>query len=156
MRGRSARAVTIVPGMSGESDGMQRIALQLRLNDFDVLGHLNQAVYHALMEQGRIALLTDLGPDSNEYVLARVELDYRREVPFEMREVVLESGVERVGRSSVRIVQRVVRPDGELAAEGVSVIVGWDPGRRRSRPLTDAEREALSARLIGAPAAGTA
>jgi len=139
--------------MSGDNDRLLRVNQQLRLNDFDVLGHLNQAVYHELMEQGRIALLSGLSADSNQYVLAHVELDYRREVPVSMREVVVESGIERVGRSSVRLLQRIIRPDGELAAEGVSVLVGWDRERRASRQLTDAEREALEARTLAAPAA---
>ena len=139
--------------MSGDSDALLRTRLQLRLNDFDVLGHLNQAVYHELMEQGRIALLTSLDADSNQYVLARVELDYRREVSTAFREVVVETGVERVGRSSVRLLQRVLRPDGELAAEGASVLVGWDAAARGSRLLTDAERAGLTARLVAAPAA---
>jgi acyl-CoA thioester hydrolase len=141
-----------VPRMSSDSAGLLRHTLQLRLNDFDVLGHLNQAVYHELLEQGRIALLSSVGGDSNAYVLARVELDYRREVPLPMREVVVESGVERVGRSSVRLVQRVLRSDGELAAEGAAVLVGWDPAKRGSRVLSEAERAGLTARLVGAAA----
>jgi acyl-CoA thioester hydrolase len=151
--GAARGAASIVLGMSGDNDRLQRVTLQLRLNDFDVLGHLNQAVYHELLEQGRIALLTGLSADSNQYVLAHVELDYRREVPVPTREVVVESGVERVGRSSVRLLQRVVRPDGELAAEGASVLVGWDRERRSSRQLDDAERASLEARLLAAPTA---
>lgn len=133
-------------------NGPLRQTLQLRLNDFDVLGHLNQAVYHELLEQGRIGLLSSVSADSNAYVLARVELDYRSEVPVPTPEVTVETGVERVGRSSVRLVQRVLRPDGTLAAEGAAVLVGWDPAARRSRPLSDAEREGLSARLSQAAA----
>ena len=37
-----------------------------------------------------------------------------------------------------------MRNDGEVAAEGRSVLVAWDREARRSRPLTDAEREQLS------------
>src|SRR5437868_13521390 len=102
--------------MDPDTTGMLRRTLQLRLNDFDVLGHLNQAVYHELLEQGRIALMTSLGEDSNQFVLARVELDYKREVPVPMHEVVVETGVEQVGTSSLRLRQRVVRSDGVLAA----------------------------------------
>ncbi len=131
--------------MSDGNGGALRIELQLRLNDFDVLGHLNQAVYHELLEQGRIALLTSLSSDSNEYVLAHVELDYRREVPVPTRTVVVETGVERVGTSSVRLAQRLLRPDGEIAAEGVSVLVGWDRETRSSRPLREAEKQAYAA-----------
>ncbi|MDO8188864.1 acyl-CoA thioesterase [Conexibacter sp. JD483] len=131
--------------MSDGNGSAVRVSLQLRLNDFDVLGHLNQAVYHELLEQGRIALLTQLASDSNEYVLAHVELDYRREVPVPTREVVVETSVERVGSSSVRLAQRLLRPDGEVAAEGVSVLVGWDREARSSRKLRDDEKQAYAA-----------
>lgn len=141
----------IVPRMSGDATGPLRQTLQLRLNDFDVLGHLNQAVYHELLEQGRIALLSSLSTDSNAFVLARVELDYRREVPASMREVTVESSVDRVGRSSVRLRQRVLRPDGELAAEGFAVLVGWDPLARASRTLSDGERAGFGG-AVGAAA----
>lgn len=138
--------------MNEATDGVVRLTLQLRLNDFDVLGHLNQAVYHELLEQGRIGLIAGLRADSNEFVLGRVELDYRREVPASIREVQVETSVAGYGRSSVRLAQRVLRPDGVLAAEGVAVLVGWDGAARRSRPLSDAERTALAARVVAAPA----
>lgn len=138
--------------MSDGNDGVVRLTLQLRLNDFDVLGHLNQAVYHELMEQGRIALLSSHGADSNEYVLAHVSLDYRREVPAPTREVVLETTVEGIGTSSLRLAQRVLRPDGELAAEGLSVLVGWDREARSSRRLTEREKQTLAARAAGSAA----
>ncbi|MDO8209227.1 thioesterase family protein [Conexibacter sp. CPCC 206217] len=138
--------------MSDATDRTLRLTLQLRLNDFDVLGHLNQAVYHELLEQGRIGILTALGADSNRYVLARVELDYRREIAATVREAILETSVEGYRRSSIRLSQRVLRPDGELAAEGFTVLVGWDGDARRSRPLDAAERAALAEWIVPAAA----
>ena len=134
------------------TDRPLRLTLQLRLNDFDLLGHLNQAVYHELLEQGRIAMLASLAADSNGYVLARVELDYRREIAERLREAIVETSVEGFGRSSIRLTQRVLRPDGELAAEGLTVLVGWDRDARRSRPLNDSERAALAERVVPAAA----
>lgn len=137
--------------------GPVRTAARPRWNDYDLLGHLNQAVYHELLEQGRVALLAQAGADSRRFVLARVELDYRREVAYPDRELVVETGVERIGRASVRLAQRVVRGDGEVAAEGVTVIVGWDPRARTSRPLDDSERAALARHAVdGAAAAAEA
>jgi acyl-CoA thioester hydrolase len=130
--------------MSTGSHEVARRRLQLRWGDFDLLGHLNQAVYHELLEEGRVALLAAAGTHSLQFVLARVELDYRTEIPSSHREVTVETGVEQIGRSSVRLLQRVVRTDGAVAAEGISVIVGWDGEARASRPLSDAERSALA------------
>src|SRR5437870_2853948 len=64
----------------------QRIPVQLRWRDMDMLGHLNQSVYHELLEEGRAALIWALlqrvgsDPAHGAYVLAHVDLDYHREV----------------------------------------------------------------------------
>jgi len=56
-----------------------RIGLLWRV--MDMLGHLNQFVYHELLEKARVVLLTDIatsaGSSFGTWVLVRVELDYR-------------------------------------------------------------------------------
>ena len=43
------------------SDGFQHsINVQLRWRDMDMLGHLNQSVYHELLEEGRAAIMTEI------------------------------------------------------------------------------------------------
>lgn len=120
-----------------------RIGIGLRWRDMDMLGHLNQAVYHELLEEGRGALFASLGGVSFPFVLVRVELDYRREVRRDHGTVDILTRVERVGSKSVALAQQVALPDGTVAADGTSVLVAWDPHARGSRELTDAERAAL-------------
>jgi acyl-CoA thioester hydrolase len=123
-----------------------RITIGLRWRDMDMLGHLNQAVYHELLEEGRGALLQSMeGADSFPFVLVRVELDYRHEVRKDHGSVEVVTRVERVGSKSITIGHEIVRGDGVVAAEGRSVLVAWDPQGRGSRALTDAERAALAA-----------
>ena len=122
-----------------------RIRIGIRWRDLDMLGHLNQAVYHELLEEGRAALFGSLLESSFPFVLAHVELDYRSEVRKDHGFVEVVSRVEKTGRSSVTIGQRVELPDGTVAAEGSSVLVAFDPESRRSRGLSAAEREALGA-----------
>jgi len=73
-----------------------------------------------------------------------VSIDYLAEVTIDIREVVVESEIASVGRSSVRFKQRVVLEDGTVAAEAEAVLVAWDRDARASRPITDNERAALS------------
>ena len=55
------------------------VRVPVRWRDLDLLGHLNQAVYHEYLEEARGALMASLGADNRfPFVLARVELDYRR------------------------------------------------------------------------------
>ncbi|HEX2087131.1 MAG TPA: thioesterase family protein [Solirubrobacteraceae bacterium] len=128
-----------------------RTRIDVRWRDLDMLGHLNQSVYHELLEEGRAALFQQL--DALEaFVLARVELDYRLEVRRDHGPVEIVVRITRVGRSSVTVEHDVVRDDGEVAATGSSVLVAWDPEARRSRPLGDAERARLTDALGATPA----
>jgi acyl-CoA thioester hydrolase len=117
----------------------------------DMLGHLNQSVYHELLEEGRAALMTELihraGGDRahGAFVLAHVDLDYHREVRKDHGEVEVRVRLADVGRSSLRLEHEVCLPDGEIAASGVTVLVAWDPATRGKRVLTGAERAALAA-----------
>jgi acyl-CoA thioester hydrolase len=122
-----------------------RISIGLRWRDMDMLGHLNQAVYHELLEEGRGALFTSLGGMSFPFVLVRVELDYRHEVRRDHGTVDVLTRVERVGGKSVTLAQEMLLPDGTVAAAGSSVLVAWDPQARGSRELTEDERAALAA-----------
>lgn len=111
----------------------------------DALGHVNQAVYHELLEEARTALITGLPtPQKGAFVMARVELNYRREIPLHDRYVEVTMRVESIGRSSLTVSQQIFRSDGELAADGLSVLVAWNAAQRGSRPLSDDERAMLS------------
>jgi acyl-CoA thioester hydrolase len=116
----------------------------------DMLGHLNQSVYHELLEEGRIALIADLmrrggdGQVNGGFVLAHVDLDYHAEVRKDHGEVHIVVRVARVGTSSIDLEHEVKLPDGRLAASGKSVLVAWDLGNRTKRALSDVERAALS------------
>jgi acyl-CoA thioester hydrolase len=126
------------------------VSVQLRWRDMDMLGHLNQSVYHELLEEGRAALMTEVsrrvGADHSHgaFVLAHVDLDYHAEVRKDHREVEVVVRVAGVGTSSIRLEHEVRLPDGTLAASGKTVLVGWDPARRGKRALTQAELDALS------------
>ena len=121
-----------------------RTRIDVRWRDLDMLGHLNQSVYHELLEEGRAGLFHEIDA-LDAFVLARVELDYRAEVRRDHSPVEVVVRLGRIGRSSVTVEHDVVRNDGVVAAAGSSVLVAWDPAERRSRPLADDERDRLNA-----------
>ena len=92
------------------------------------------------------ATLGDAG-DSWDLVLARVAIDFRRELRLEDEEVVVSCTLERIGNSSLTLREQIRTRDGELAAEAEAVLVARDRELGRSRPLTDAEREAFERAL---------
>jgi acyl-CoA thioester hydrolase len=121
-----------------------RVRIALRWRDMDMLGHLNQSVYHELLEEGRAALFAPLFESGSwAFVLVRVELDHRHEVRRDHGHVDVVARVASVGRSSVAVDNHVLLPDGTVAAQGRAVLVAWDPASRGSRPISENERALL-------------
>jgi acyl-CoA thioester hydrolase len=122
------------------------VPISLRWRDMDMLGHLNQAVYHEMLEEGRAGLFRALHEQGHgfAFVLVRVELDYKHEIRHDHGTVDVVVTVASVGRSSVTISHDVVLSDGTVAATGSSVLVAWDMSERTSRELTDGERRVLA------------
>jgi acyl-CoA thioester hydrolase len=129
----------------------KRIAVRWR--DVDALRHVNNAVYATYLEECRDGWLEQaLGDDGAmwDYVLARVAIDFRREIGLEEEAVLGRATLVRIGTSSLTLREEIRLLDGTLAAEAESVIVARERETGRSRPLTDAERAALEAVLPAA------
>jgi len=122
-----------------------RKRIEIRWTDLDMLGHLNQAVYHEYLEEARGTLFEQLGAITElfAFVLARVELDYRHEVRKDHGHVEVLVRVQAVGRTSITVRNTILLPDETVAADGIAVLVAWDPEQRGKRELTQAEREGL-------------
>jgi acyl-CoA thioester hydrolase len=120
--------------------------IEIRWRDMDAYGHVNNAVYLTYLEEVRDEWLTlALGPDGSawDYVLARVEIDFRRELTQGDDRVLARCRLESLGTSSLRTREELSTPEGEVAAEGLAVLVARDRESGRSRALTERERTAL-------------
>ena len=124
--------------------------LAVRWRDLDSLGHVNSAVFLTYLDEGRVGWLAAVlggGFDAAQYVVARVELNYRAEIPLGTQYVETYHAVSLVGRSSVTLDERVATPDGTIVADGRTVLVMWEPVAHHSRPLSPQEHGALAAIL---------
>lgn len=122
--------------------------IEIRWRDVDAYRHVNNAVYATYFEECRDELVEILlaGVGSPwDYVLARVAIDFRRELTQDDGEILVTSAVEHVGRSSIRLREEIRTLDGALSAEAEAVLVARDPATGRSRPLVDAERAVFEA-----------
>jgi acyl-CoA thioester hydrolase len=112
---------------------------------------VNNAVYATYLEECRDEwlerVLGELG-DPWDFVLARVAIDFRRELTLEDDAVVVTCALERIGRSSVHLREEIRTRAGELSAESEAVLVARDRRTGRSRPLSEAERAAIGRDLV--------
>ena len=122
---------------------MHEKEIEIRWRDLDPYGHVNHAVFLTYLEEVRDEwLIAAVGDDALGYVVARVEIDYRRELTQKDDRVVARIGLDSLGTSSVRTVEELHVKDGDLAAEAKAVLVACNE-QHRPRPLTDEERAVL-------------
>ena len=120
--------------------------IEIRWRDVDAYQHVNNAVYATYLEECRdewVERALDGVGDPWDFVLARVAVDFRRELRLEDEEVVVSCRLERIGSSSFTLREEVRTRDGELSAESEAVLVARDRDTGCSRPLHDDERAAF-------------
>jgi acyl-CoA thioester hydrolase len=115
-----------------------RYDIQVRFADMDMMGHLNNAGYATYSEAARLAFLATSGLTGVSIILARLAIDFRRQVRLG-EAVRVESWVEAIGTSSFTMRQEMFAA-GELAAEISSVLVHFDYERNRSVPISEVAR----------------
>jgi acyl-CoA thioester hydrolase len=121
-----------------------RVAVDLRLRDVDRLDHVTTSVYHDLLTEARRRLFAPLRTAERAFVMVHVELSHRREVRLEAQRVEVTARVVSLGVKSVTVAQEILLPNGDVAAEGRSILVAWDIARHCSHVLDPNERHTLS------------
>ena len=124
--------------------------IEIRWSDVDAYRHVNNAVYATYLEECRdewVDRALDGAGDPWDFVLAHVAIDFRRELRLEDEEVVVSCALARIGNSSLTLRELIRTREGELAAEAEAVLVARDRELGRSRPLSEAERDAFERSL---------
>lgn len=118
--------------------------VDVRYQDHDEMGHVNNATYVTYMEEARAKYFRDeLGVSADELsmVVAHLEVDFRRSVQY-ADEVEVAVSVTDVGESSFTMAYEV-RDDEGVAVEGETVQVVLDPETGASQRVPDEWRESI-------------
>ena len=121
---------------------MHEKRIEIRWRDLDPANHVNNAVFLTYLEEVRDEWLAERLGAGWDYLLARVAIDFRREITQADDEVVARCSLARIGTSSVTTREEIYA-GGELAAAAEAVVVARDRDSGRSRPLDGHERLAL-------------
>lgn len=131
------RYLVAMPSTSHRTD------IQVRFADTDAQGHLNNGSYAIYAETARLTFFRSLGKDVASLILARLAIDFRRQVKFGAK-VSVDTWVERVGNTSVTL-HHAMLADDEVAADVQSVVVRFDYATQRPTPWSANMRAALDA-----------
>ncbi|MEV5613583.1 thioesterase family protein [Streptomyces sp. NPDC052225] len=118
-------------------------ACPLRWADMDAYGHVNNVVFLRYLEEARIDFLFRPDKDFQQgSVVARHEIDYKRQLVHRHRPVDIEMWVTEVRAASFTLTYEVKDED-VVYVRASTVIVPFDFEAQRPRRITAEEREFL-------------
>lgn len=118
--------------------------IQVRWRDIDALGHVNNATIVTYLETARTELWRERfgGGTAIPFVVAHVEVDYRRQIALDDH---VRVGLRVSGLRGARYsFEYRVEANGGLAAEAVTVMAHVRPGERRPSRIPDDLRARLA------------
>jgi acyl-CoA thioester hydrolase len=126
------------------------VPIEVRFRDLDVFGHVNNAVVFTYLETVRIRYFVELGirlPHANwddvAFILAHTNNNFRKPI-FYRQAVEVGMRVTEIKRSSIKL-EHCIEADGELAADGYSILVHYDYANNRSLAIPPEMRAKMEA-----------
>jgi acyl-CoA thioester hydrolase len=121
-----------------------KVPVQVRFNDVDRVGHVNNACYHTYIELGRVkyfdeVLKRDVNWNERGFVLARTEIDHVQPI-YLGDEVICFTKAVKIGSKSLHLESCVAKagPDGlVVCALAKGVLVSMDYTKNISIPMPE-------------------
>ena len=123
------------------------LPIQLRFNDVDQFGHVNNTVYFSFYDLGKtdyfqtVCPHVDWGRDG--VVVVHIETDFLAQIRA-TEPIAVETAVTAIGTKSFELLQRAINTQtGEIKCICRSVMVAFDLLQRESKPLDEEWIEAI-------------
>lgn len=122
---------------------MQRTPLQIRFNDIDMLGHVNNVIFGHYYDTARTDYFLnkttynpDFQKDQKLIIMVHVEHDYLAPC-FLTDTLFVETTLEKIGERSVHFLQEIVDDKGVIRSRSRSVMSTFDTATGKSFPIKD-------------------
>ncbi|MDA3129935.1 acyl-CoA thioesterase [Aliibacillus thermotolerans] len=125
--------------------------IKVRVNETDMLGHINHASYFTYMEEARLDFLRGLGMDVKDenfmIVLASATCDFIQQGYFG-QSLEVQTTVKKIGTTSFTLGNDILEKESnELIAQGEVTVVYFDKENQKPTPLPAELKEQLQAHI---------
>lgn len=125
-----------------------RIPVQIRFNDIDLFGHLNNAIYVQFFDMGKLAYFKQFMGGTFEKgpsvpVVANLNCTFYSPTYIDDRIEVL-TAIASISNTSLILEQRIVGGDGSVKCTATTVMVNIDTKTGIPTPVTEEWRQAIS------------
>ena len=123
--------------------------IQIRFNDIDVLGHVNNAVQVMYFDYGKIKYFEALKNQvidwrGSELVMVNVNIDFMEPI-FVPNHIVVKTKVYEIGNKSMKLIQMIKDYEtNHIKSVCRSVMCGFDPKTNKSLQITDEWRNLIN------------
>jgi acyl-CoA thioester hydrolase len=124
------------------------VPIQLRFNDFDALGHVNNSVYFSFYDLGKTSYFNEVMPGmatSKEVgvVIANIQVSFLLPV-YPNENVAVQTAVVEIGTKSFKLFQQLINVDTkEVKCICQTVMVGFDAKTKTTKLISDEWRKAM-------------
>ncbi|MGL5272107.1 MAG: acyl-CoA thioesterase [Phocaeicola sp.] len=117
------------------------LPIQLRFNDVDKFGHVNNTVYFSFYDLGKTEYFFAVCPDvdwgKDGIVVVHIEVNFMSQI-YGTDQIAVQTAVTEIGTKSFRLSQRVIDVvTQEVKCVCSSIMVAFDLEKRESKPLED-------------------
>lgn len=125
------------------------VPIQLRFNDTDALGHVNNSTYFSFYDLGKTEYFrtvrgSNIFEREIDIVVAHAEVDFIEPV-FLTDEIAVQTHVNRMGHKSFSLEQQIIDlKSGSVKCQCTTIMVGYDFKNKCSIPISDEWRHCIS------------
>lgn len=135
--------------MTEEVTFRHTLPVQLRFNDIDQLGHVNNSVYFAFYDMAKVNYFSAVSPQLNAgretgLVIANVNANFFLPV-YLHDEISVQTVTRAIGNKSLKLLQRIVDANGAVKASCETVLVRIDFRTGQTCEIPASWREAIAA-----------
>lgn len=125
-----------------------RLPVQIRFNDIDMFGHINNSIYLQFLDMGKYAyfrqFMTDtFGSEPTAPVVANINCDFIEPTKIDEKLEVL-TAITDIADSSMTLDQRVVNADGRVKCSARTIMVNVSLADGRPSTVSDPWRHRIS------------
>ena len=130
---------------------MHTLPLQLRFNDIDMMGHVNNAVIMEFFDLGKSKYFADAGipvtPEEGDFcvMIVHFEVDFHNQIHWDDT-IAVTSSVTHWGNKSLQVTQQIINSsDGKPYATCRTVLSGYSRSKASSATIPEAVKSRVSA-----------
>ncbi len=124
------------------------VPIQIRFNDIDQFGHVNNTIYYSFYDLGKTEYFADVIPEvdwqTSGIVIVHADVDFFSQI-FGGEDISVQTAITKIGNKSFMLAQRIIVPStGEVKCQCISTMCAYDPRTHTAISVPNSWREKIS------------